>query len=88
MCSYSYYCLGKDLRREHKCRVLRQNLIVLPIGHKYKGNNSMKSNAKAFIAFSLGIILLAIAISTNQFELIQEIIEEITKSATAGIPIP
>lgn len=48
----------------------------------------MKSNAKAFIAFSLGIILLAIAISTNQFELIQEIIEEITKSATAGIPIP
>ncbi|UCG90514.1 MAG: hypothetical protein JSU57_01935 [Candidatus Heimdallarchaeota archaeon] len=48
----------------------------------------MKSNAKAFLAFSLGIILLAIAISTNQFELIQEIITEITKSAKAAIPVP
>ncbi|MFX1286175.1 MAG: hypothetical protein ACFFB5_21205 [Promethearchaeota archaeon] len=48
----------------------------------------MRSNAKAFLAFSLGIILLAIAISTNQFELIPEIISEITKSAKAGIPIP
>lgn len=48
----------------------------------------MKSNAKAFLALSVGIIFLAIAISTNQFELIQEIIKEITESAKAGIPIP
>ncbi len=48
----------------------------------------MKSNAKAFIALSLGIILLAIAISSNQFELITEIITEISDSAKAGIPIP
>ncbi|UCG03599.1 MAG: hypothetical protein JSW11_06345 [Candidatus Heimdallarchaeota archaeon] len=48
----------------------------------------MKSNAKALIALSVGIILLTIAISTNQFELIQDIIKEITESAKAGIPIP
>ncbi len=48
----------------------------------------MKSNAKALIALSVGIILLTIAISTNQFELIQEIIKEITESAKAGIPLP
>lgn len=48
----------------------------------------MKSNAKALLALSVGIILLAIAISTNQFEAIQEIITEITESAKAGIPIP
>ncbi|MFX0122927.1 MAG: hypothetical protein ACFFAE_04760 [Candidatus Hodarchaeota archaeon] len=48
----------------------------------------MKSNAKAIIALSVGIIILTIAISTNQFELIQEIIKEITESAKAGIPIP
>ena len=48
----------------------------------------MKSNAKALIALSVGIILLTIAISTNQFDLIQEIIEEITESAKAGIPLP
>ena len=48
----------------------------------------MKSNAKALIALSVGIIILTIAISTNQFEIIQEIIKEITESAKAGIPIP
>ena len=48
----------------------------------------MKSNAKALIALSVGIIILTIAISTNQFELIQKIIKEITESAKAGIPIP
>ena len=48
----------------------------------------MKSNAKALIALSIGIILLSIAISTNQFELVQEIIKGITESAKAGIPIP
>ncbi len=48
----------------------------------------MRSNAKAFLALGIGIILLAIAISTNQFEAIQEIIKEITESAKAGIPIP
>ncbi len=48
----------------------------------------MRSNAKAFLALSVGIILLAIAISTNQFETIQEIIKVITESAKAGIPIP
>lgn len=48
----------------------------------------MKSNAKALLALSLGIIFLAIAISTNQFEEIKEIIAEITKSAKAGIPFP
>lgn len=48
----------------------------------------MKSNAKALLALSVGIILLAIAISINQFETIQEIITEITESAKAGIPIP
>ena len=48
----------------------------------------MKSNAKALIALSIGIILLSIAISTNQFEIVQEIIKEITESAKAGIPIP
>jgi hypothetical protein len=79
---------AEDLRREHKCTVLRQNLILLPIGYKYKGNIVMKSNAKALIALSVGIILFTIAISTNQFELIQEIIKEITESAKAGIPLP
>ncbi|MHA1972230.1 MAG: hypothetical protein ACTSW1_04510 [Candidatus Hodarchaeales archaeon] len=48
----------------------------------------MKSNAKAFIALSLGLIFLTLAISANQFELIQEIINRITNSATAGIPKP
>lgn len=48
----------------------------------------MKSNAKALIALSIGLILLTIAISTNQFELVQEIIKEITESAKAGIPVP
>lgn len=48
----------------------------------------MKSNAKALIALSIGIILLSIAISTNQFEIVQEIIKVITESAKAGIPIP
>ncbi|MFX0014547.1 MAG: hypothetical protein ACFFB2_05305 [Promethearchaeota archaeon] len=48
----------------------------------------MKSNAKAFLALGIGIILLSIAISTNQFEIIQDIIQEITESAKAGIPIP
>ena len=47
----------------------------------------MKTNAKAYLALSIGIILLAIAISTNQLEIIQEIIKEITSSAKAGIPI-
>ncbi|MHA2243432.1 MAG: hypothetical protein ACXADY_00530 [Candidatus Hodarchaeales archaeon] len=48
----------------------------------------MRSNAKAFLALSVGIILLAIAISTNQFEAIQGFIKEITESLKAGIPIP
>jgi len=48
----------------------------------------MKSNAKALIALSIGIILLSIAISTNQFDLIREIIKKITESAKAGLPIP
>jgi hypothetical protein len=48
----------------------------------------MKSKAKAFIALSLGIIFLSLAISTNQFDIIQEIISDITDSATAGIPLP
>ncbi|MFX1514832.1 MAG: hypothetical protein ACFFC6_00850 [Promethearchaeota archaeon] len=48
----------------------------------------MKSNAKALIALSIGIILLTIAIPTNQFEVIQEIIKKITESAEAGIPVP
>jgi multisubunit Na+/H+ antiporter MnhB subunit len=52
------------------------------------GLTRMKSNSKAFIALGLGLIFLSFAISTNQFELIQEIIAEITKSATAGLPLP
>ena len=50
----------------------------------------MKSQAKAVIAISVGIILLAIAISTNHFlpDLIQELLAELTRSATAGIPTP
>ena len=48
----------------------------------------MRSNAKAFIALSLGLIFLVLAISANQFDLIKELIVEITGSATAGIPIP
>ena len=48
----------------------------------------MRSNAKAFIALSLGFIFLVLAISANQFELIKEIIVEITESATAGLPLP
>jgi len=48
----------------------------------------MRSNAKAFIALSLGFIFLTLAISANQFELIKDLIVEITKSATAGLPIP
>ncbi|MFW9856057.1 MAG: hypothetical protein ACFFFG_13465 [Candidatus Thorarchaeota archaeon] len=48
----------------------------------------MKSNAKSFLALGLGIIFLTLAISINQFELIQEIISEITDSATAGLPLP
>jgi hypothetical protein len=48
----------------------------------------MKSNSKAFIALGLGIIFLSLAISTNQFDIIQEIIAEITESATAGLPLP
>jgi hypothetical protein len=89
-----YFCFGfisvfaQDLRRKHKCTALRQNLILLPIGNKNKGNTVMKSNAKALIALSVGIIILTIAISTNQFEIVQEIIKEITESAKAGIPVP
>jgi len=79
---------AEDLRREHKCTALRQNLILLPINYKNKGFIVMKSNAKALIALSIGIILLSIAISTNQFEIVQEIIKVITESAKAGIPIP
>ena len=48
----------------------------------------MKSNAKAFIALSLGIIFLTIALSTNQLEIIVDIITKITDSATAGLPLP
>jgi hypothetical protein len=48
----------------------------------------MRSQAKALIALSFGIILLSIAISTNQFEIIQELLTEITQSATAGVPTP
>ncbi len=48
----------------------------------------MKSNAKAFIAFSMGIILLATAISEGQFGDIADLIVEITSSAIAGIPTP
>jgi len=48
----------------------------------------MKSNAKAFIALGLGIIFLSLAISVNQFDLIQQIIDKFTSSAIAGIPIP
>ena len=48
----------------------------------------MKSNAKAFIALGLGIIFLTLAISVNQFDLIEQIIEEFTSSAIAGIPPP
>ena len=48
----------------------------------------MKSQVKAFIALSLGIIFLSIAISSGQFEIIQELLSEITQSATAGIPTP
>ncbi|MFX0084507.1 MAG: hypothetical protein ACFFAU_02435 [Candidatus Hodarchaeota archaeon] len=50
----------------------------------------MKSQAKALLAISLGIILLSIAISTNQFfqDLIQELLSELTRSATAGVPTP
>jgi hypothetical protein len=48
----------------------------------------MKSNAKAFIALGLGIIFLTIAISEGQFGGIAELIEELTKSAVAGIPTP
>jgi hypothetical protein len=48
----------------------------------------MKSNAKAFIALGLGIIFLTLAISTNQFDIIQQIIDEFTSSAIAGIPNP
>ena len=79
---------AEDLRRKHKCTVLRLILILLPIDYKSKGITVMKSNAKALIALSIGIILLTIAISTNQFEVIQEIIKKITESAEAGIPIP
>ncbi|MFX1504551.1 MAG: hypothetical protein ACFFDC_00405 [Promethearchaeota archaeon] len=79
---------AEDLRRKHKCTALRQNLILLPINYKNKGIILMKSNAKALIALSIGLILLTTAISTNQFDLVQEIIKEITKSAKAGIPVP
>ncbi len=48
----------------------------------------MKSNAKAFIALSLGIIFLSIAISINQFEIVMDIVTKITESATAGLPLP
>ncbi len=50
----------------------------------------MKSQAKAILAVSVGIILLSIAISTNQFlqDLIQTLLAELTRSATAGIPTP
>ncbi len=48
----------------------------------------MKSNAKAFIALGLGIIFLTLAISVNQFDLVEQIIEEFTSSAIAGIPTP
>ncbi|MFX0185254.1 MAG: hypothetical protein ACFE95_19400 [Candidatus Hodarchaeota archaeon] len=48
----------------------------------------MKSNSKAFIALALGFIFLTLAISTNQFAIIQDIIIEITDSATAGLPLP
>ncbi len=48
----------------------------------------MRSQAKALIALSFGIILLSIAISTNQFEVIQELLTEITQSAKAGVPTP
>ena len=48
----------------------------------------MKSNAKAFIALGLGIIFLTLAVSVNQFDLIEQIIEEFTSSAIAGIPRP
>ena len=80
--------LAEDLRRKHDCTALHQNLILNPIGYKNKGIVVMKSNAKAFIALSIGLILLTIAISTNQFEFVQEIIKEITESAKAGIPLP
>ena len=48
----------------------------------------MKSNAKASIALGLGIIFLTSALSANQFDIIQEIINEFTSSAIAGIPTP
>ncbi|MFX0051153.1 MAG: hypothetical protein ACFFAJ_13600 [Candidatus Hodarchaeota archaeon] len=48
----------------------------------------MKSKSKAFIALALGIIFLTLAISTNNFAIIQDIIVEITESATAGLPLP
>ncbi len=62
--------------------------IFYLIKNKLQGLTLMRSQAKALIALSFGIILLSIAISTNQFEVIQELLTEITQSATAGVPTP
>ncbi|MHA1214605.1 MAG: hypothetical protein ACTSR2_01640 [Candidatus Hodarchaeales archaeon] len=65
--------------------ILKQDFRLIKL---IEGTIAMKSNAKAFIALSLGFIFLTLAISANQFNLVQEIINRITDSATAGIPKP
>ena len=48
----------------------------------------MKSNARAYIALCLGIMLLTIAILENQFDLIPTLINELSRSITGGMPAP
>lgn len=72
------------------CSLVSLNVFIIIKSNRkvLYGDITLKSSAKSLIALSIGVICFGLAIAANQPELIQDIIRELSKSATAWIPNP